>query len=41
VHREPHKQRLNEENSPALDTIVRNIISLVEFKTVGSQSAHN
>src|SRR6202451_260793 len=37
VHREPHKQRLNEENSPALDTIVRNIISIVEFKTVVPQ----
>ena len=33
VRRDPHKQRLNEENSPALDTIVQNIISIVEFNT--------
>jgi uncharacterized protein len=33
VRREPDKQGLNGENSPALDTIVRNIISIVEFKT--------
>jgi hypothetical protein len=41
VHREPHKQRLSGENSPALETIVRNIISIVEFKTVESQSVCN
>ena len=44
VRREPHKQRLNGENSPALETIVQNIISIVEFKTVsfsiGSQLNH-
>ena len=33
VRRDPHKQRLNGENSPALDTIVQNIISIVESKT--------
>jgi uncharacterized protein len=33
VRRDPHKQRLNEENSPALDTIVQNIISIAEFDT--------
>jgi uncharacterized protein len=41
VHREPHKQRLSAENSPALETIVQNIISIVEFKTVASQSVRN
>ena len=41
VHRDPHKQRLSGENSPALDTIVRNIISIVESKTVASLSARN
>jgi len=40
VHREPHKQRLSGENSPALETIVQNIISIVESKTVASQSVH-
>jgi len=38
VHREPHKQSLNRANSPALETIVQNIISIVEFKTVASPS---
>jgi predicted glycosyltransferase len=38
VPREPHKQRLSRENSPALETIVRNIISIAEFRTVASQS---
>ncbi|MGA8736015.1 MAG: DUF354 domain-containing protein [Terriglobales bacterium] len=33
VRRDSHKQRLNRENSPALDTIVRNIISIVESKS--------
>ena len=37
VRRDPRKQRLNEENSPALDTIVQNIISIVEFKTVAPE----
>jgi len=37
VRRDPHKQRLNEENSPALDTIVQNIISIVEFNTVAPE----
>ena len=32
VRREPHTQRLSGENSPALETIVQNIISIVEFK---------
>jgi predicted glycosyltransferase len=41
VHRDPHKQRLSGENSPALDTIVQNIISIVESKTVASLSARN
>jgi len=41
VHRDPHKQRLSGENSPALETIVQNIISIVEFKTVASQSVPN
>jgi uncharacterized protein len=41
VHRDPHKQRLSGENSPALDTIVQNIISIVESKTVVSLSARN
>jgi uncharacterized protein len=35
-----HRQRLDGENSPALETIVRNIISIVESKTVGPQSVH-
>jgi uncharacterized protein len=39
--RESHKQRLDGENSPALETIVRNIISIVESKTVGPQPVHN
>jgi predicted glycosyltransferase len=33
VRREPHKQRLSGENSPALEAIVQNIISIVESKT--------
>jgi uncharacterized protein len=37
VRRDPHKQRLNEENSPALDTIVQNIISIVEFNKVAPE----
>jgi predicted glycosyltransferase len=37
VRRDPHKQRLNEENSPALDTIVQNVISIVEFNTVAPE----
>jgi uncharacterized protein len=41
VRRDPHKQRLSEENSPALETIVRNIISIVESKTAASLSARN
>ena len=41
VRREPHKQRLSGENSPALETIVQNIISIVEFKTVASPSVRN
>jgi uncharacterized protein len=41
VHREPHRQRLSAENSPALETIVQNIISIVEFKTAASQSVRN
>ena len=41
VHREPHMQRLNGENSPALETIVQNIISIVEFNTVSSQSVRD
>ena len=41
VRREPHKQRLSRENSPALETIVQNIISIVEFKTVASHSVRN
>jgi uncharacterized protein len=41
VRRDPHKQRLNEENSPALDTIVQNIISIVEFKTVAPRLVRN
>ena len=40
VRREPHKQRLSGENSPALETIVQNIISIVEFKTVASPAVH-
>ena len=39
--RDPHKQRLNGENSPALDTIVQNIISIVESKTAASPSIRN
>ena len=41
LRREPHKQRLDEENSPALETIVQNIISIVESKTAASPSVHN
>ena len=41
VRREPHKQRLSGENSPALETIVQNIISIVEFKTGASESIGN
>jgi predicted glycosyltransferase len=41
VRREPHKQRLSGENSPALETIVQNIISIVEFKTEDSPAVHN
>jgi predicted glycosyltransferase len=41
LRREPHKQRLDEENSPALETIVRNIISIVESTTAASPSVHN
>ena len=41
VRRDPHKQRLSGENSPALDTIVRNIISIVESKTEASLSARH
>jgi len=33
VRREPHKHRLSGENSPALEAIVQNIISIVEGKT--------
>jgi hypothetical protein len=38
ARRSPHKQRLNGENSPALDTIVRNIISIVESEIAASPS---
>ena len=38
VRRDPHKQRLNAGNSPALDSIVQNIISIVESKTALSPS---
>jgi predicted glycosyltransferase len=41
VRRDPHKQRLNEENSPALNTIVQNIISIVEFNTTAPQLVRN
>ena len=41
VRREPHKERLSRENSPALESIVQNIISIVEFKTIASQSLCN
>jgi len=41
VRRDPHKQRLNEENSPALDTIVQNIISIVEFNTAAPESVRD
>lgn len=41
LRRDPHKQHLNGENSPALDTIVQNIISIVESKTAASPSARN
>jgi predicted glycosyltransferase len=41
VRRNPQKQRLSEENSPALETIVQNIISIVEFNTVASHAVHN
>jgi predicted glycosyltransferase len=41
VRRELREQSLNGENSPALDTIVRNIISIVESRTVASKSAAN
>jgi uncharacterized protein len=41
VRREPHKEHLSRENSPALESIVQNIISIVEFKTIASQSACN
>ena len=41
VRRDPHKQRLNEENSPALDTIVQNIISIVEFNTAAPRLVRN
>jgi predicted glycosyltransferase len=41
VRRDPHKQRLNEENSPALDTIVQNIISIVESKSAALPSGRN
>jgi predicted glycosyltransferase len=41
VRREQREQCLNGENSPALETIVRNIISIVESKTVVSTSVSN
>lgn len=41
LRRDPHKQHLNGGNSPALDTIVRNIISIVESKTAASPSGRN
>ena len=41
VRRDPHKQHLNGENSPALDTIVQNIISIVESKTAAPTSTRN
>ena len=41
LRREPHKQRLDEENSPALETIIQNIISIIESKTAASPSVHN
>jgi predicted glycosyltransferase len=41
VRRELREQRLNGENSPALDTIVRNIISIVESKSVVSKLVSN
>jgi predicted glycosyltransferase len=41
VPRQPHKQCLNGKNSPALETIVQNIISIAEFKTVASQPVRN
>jgi uncharacterized protein len=39
--RREQKQRLSGENSPALETIVRNIISIVEFKMVVPQSVRD
>ena len=41
VRRNPQKQRLSEENSPALETIVQNIISIVEFNSVASPAVRN
>jgi len=41
VRREHLKQPLDGANSPALETIVRNIISIVEFKTGVSQAGRN
>jgi uncharacterized protein len=41
VRRELREQCLNGENSPALDTIVRNIISIVESRSVVSKSVSN
>jgi len=41
VRREQSERQLNGVNSPALETIVRNIISIVEFKTAAPQIAHN
>jgi predicted glycosyltransferase len=41
VRRDPRKQRLNEENSPALDTIVQHIISIVESTSAASPSGRN
>jgi len=41
VRRDPHKQHINGENSPALDTIVQNIISIVESKTAAPTSTRN
>ena len=41
VRRDPHKQRLNEANSPALDTIVQNIISIIESTSTAFPSGRN